>query len=381
MLIALVVIAVLSFIAAFALPWARPLLPAAHIHLALAVGVMPLIFGAMMHFVPVLTRSKSPSGRIQLVPAFMMSSGALAVYAFAAANGVYYLAAILALAAAAVFSGWITRRTANPLNKPHPCLYWYLAAVACLMLALAAVAAMALLPEQRQAFKNLHSHLNALGFVGLTAVATLQVLLPTVAGRFDPQAATRLRGDLKWALGGTLLVAFGAAWLKPLSWLGALMWAVPLVRMGKAWLALYASEIRQIHGAAPSLAAALAGFAAALLFGALHGGGMLGATGTAHAFILAFLFPLVTGAVSQLFPVWARPGPQTAWHAQTRLKLGLGGGLRGALFFAGGILLGLGWRGGLLLAVAALIAFVAQFAFAASGLFARTGAGGGHPES
>lgn len=383
MLIALAVIAVLSFAAAFALPWAYPLLPAAHIHLALALGVMPLIFGAMMHFVPVLTRSKSPSGSIQLVPAFMLSSGVLAVYSFAAANGIYYFAALLALVAAAVFSGWIMRRTANPLNKPHPCLYWYLAAVVCLMLALAAMAAtaaMALWPEQRPALKNLHSHLNALGFVGLTAVATLQVLLPTVVGRFDPQAATRLRLDLKWAIGGTLLVALGAAWLKPLSWLGALLWAVPLARMGKAWLALYASEIRRFHGAAPSLAAALAGFAAALLFGALHGGGMLDATGTAHAFILAFLFPLVTGAVSQLFPVWARPGPQTAWHAQTRLKLGLGGGLRGALFFAGGILLGLGWRGGLLLAMVALVAFVAQLGFAARGLFSRTGAGG-NPES
>lgn len=374
MLIALVVTAVLSFAAAFAVPWAFPLLPSTHIHLVLAAGIMPLIFGAMMHFVPVLTRSKSPSRGVQLVPAFMLASGTLVVYSFATASSIYYFAALTAFAAAAVFSGWIMRRTVNPLNKPHPCLYWYLAAVACLMLALAAVAAMALWPEQRQALKNLHSHLNTLGFVGLTAIATLQVLLPTVAGRFDPQAANRLRHDLKWALGGTLLVALGAAWLKPLSWLGALIWAVPLVRLGKAWLALYPGEIRRLHGAAPSLAAALAGFAAALLLGVLHGGGVLGTAGTGHAFILAFLFPLVTGAVSQLFPVWARPGPQTAWHAQTRLKLGLGGGLRGALFFAGGILLGLGWRGGLALAMVALIAFAAQLALAVGGLFARTGA-------
>ncbi|MBI4937392.1 MAG: hypothetical protein HY846_04105 [Nitrosomonadales bacterium] len=371
MLIALVLTALLSFAAAFVLPWVFPLLPATHIHLALAMGVMPLIFGAMMHFVPVLTRSKSPPAGVQLVPAFMLASGTLAVYSFATVNPIYYFAAFTAFAAAAVFSGWIMRRTSSPLNKPHPCLYWYLAAVACLMLALAAVAAMALWPEQRQALKNLHSHLNTLGFVGLTAIATLQVLLPTVAGRFDPQAATRLRHDLKWALGGTLLVALGAAWVKPLAWLGVLMWAVPLVRLGKAWLALYAGEILRFHGAAPSLAAALTGFAAALLLGALHGGGVLGATGTAHAFILAFLFPLVTGAVSQLFPVWARPGPQTAWHAQTRQQLGLGGGLRGAFFLAGGVLLGLGWRGGLLLAMAALIVFLGQFALAVRGARVR----------
>ena len=253
-------------------------------------------------------------------------------------------------------------------------MYWYLAALACLMLALAAVAAMALWPEQRLALKRLHMHLNTLGFVGLTAIATLQVLLPTAAGRFDPQAATRLRQDMKWALGGTLLIAAGAAWLKPLAWLGTAMWAIPLMRLGKAWLALYANEIRRFHGAAPSLAAALTGFAAVLLFGALHAGGILGATGTAHAFILAFLFPLVTGAASQLLPVWARPGPQTAWHTQARQRLGLAGGLRGILFLAGGFLVGLGWRGGLLLAMAALIAFLIQFVFAARTMPVRSGA-------
>jgi hypothetical protein len=111
---------------------------------------------------------------------------------------------------------------------------------------------------------------------------------------------------------------------------------------------------------------ALAGFAVTLLFGALHAGGILGVTGTAHAFILAFLFPLVTGAASQLLPVWIKPGPQAAWHAQTRKKLGLAGGIRGMLFLTGGILLGLGWCGGLLLAMAALIVFLIQLVLAAT---------------
>ncbi|MDD5181484.1 MAG: hypothetical protein PHT15_09530 [Gallionellaceae bacterium] len=373
MLVALVLAAVASFAAAVFLPWAFPLPPAAHIHLALAAGVMPLIFGAMTHFVPVLTRSKPSPAGIRIIPAFMLASGALAVFSFAAANRIYYFAALLALAAAAVFSRWIISRTSNPLNKPHPCLYWYLAALACLMLALAAVAAMALWPEQRLALKRLHLHLNTLGFVGLTAIATLQVLLPTAVGRFDPQAATRLRQDLKWALGGTLLISAGAAWFMPLSWPGTLMWAVPLVRMGKAWLALYASEIKRLHGAAPSLATALAGFAVALVFGALHAGGILSSTNTAHAFILAFLFPLVTGAASQLLAVWARPGPQTAWHVQARQRLGQAGGLRGIAFLAGGLLVGLGWRGGLLLAMAALIVFLVQIVSVTGTMFGRNG--------
>jgi len=373
MLVALVLTAIAGFAAAFVLPWAFPLPPSAHVHLALATGVMPLIFGAMTHFVPVLTRSAAPRIGAQAIAALMLAAGALAVFSFAAANQMYYPAAFLALVAAAIFFGWIIRRASGPLNKPHPCLHWYLAAIACLMLALAAVEAMMLWPEQRLALKSLHLHLNALGFVGLTAISTLQVLLPTATGRFDLRAAGRLRQDLKWALGGTLLIAGGAAWLKPLAWLGAMMWAVPLIHLGKAWLVLYAGEIRRWHGAAPSLAVALAGFAAALLFGVLHAGGILGATGTAHAFILAFLFPLVTGAASQLLPVWIKPGPQTAWHAQTRQKLGLGGGVRGVLFLAGGILLGLGWRGGLSLAMAALIAFLIQLMLAARTMPGRDG--------
>lgn len=374
MLVALVLVAVASFAGAVALPLLHPLPPAAHVHLALAAGVMPLILGAMTHFVPVLTRSAAPHGGVRLIPPLALAAGALAFYSFTASNQAYYFAALAALAAAMAFSVWIARRAAVILGKPHPCLYWYLAAIACLILALAAVAAMALWPEQRLALKRLHLHLNTLGFIGLTAVATLQVLLPTVAGRPDPQAAARLRQDLKWALGGTLLVAIGAAWLKPLAWLGAALWAAPLVRLGKAWLALYFLEIRQSHGAAPSLAAALAGFAAALLFGALHGSGILSTTDTAHAFILAFLFPLVTGAVSQLLPTWARPGPQTAWHARTRQRLGAGGGIRAVLFLAGGILLGLGWHGGLALSIAALTAFLLQLAAAAKTMLNR-GAG------
>lgn len=362
MQVLLVLAAAASFAGAVALPLLHPLPPAAHIHLALAVGVMPLIFGAMIHFVPVLTRSAIAPLAVRLIPLLMLTAGLLAFYSFAAPSQNYYSAALIALAAAVVFAAWIIRRAVNAVGKPHPCLDWYLGAIACLILALAAVSAMAFWPEQRLALKSLHLHLNTLGFIGLTAVATLQVLLPTVAGRPDKLAGTRLHRDLKWALGGTLLISVGAAWYKPLIYPGALLWMIPLLSLSKAWLSLYFREIRQLHGAASSLAAALAGFIAALLFGVLHADGILNPTDTAHAFILAFLFPLVTGAVSELFPIWARPGLQTGWHAQTRQRLGAGGGCRALLFLAGGILLGLGWRGGLVLSIAALLAFLLQLA-------------------
>ncbi|MGA9165494.1 MAG: hypothetical protein WBZ31_13645, partial [Thiobacillus sp.] len=56
---------VLLALAAFAaaLLWPLHAGRAATLHLILAVGAMPLIFGAMSHFIPVLTRTRSaPAG-------------------------------------------------------------------------------------------------------------------------------------------------------------------------------------------------------------------------------------------------------------------------------------------------------------------------------
>ena len=150
-----------------------------------------------------------------------------------------------------------------------------------------------------------------------------------------------------------------------MAWLGTLLWVLPILRMSRAWLTLYRAEIRHIHGAAPSLAASLAGFSAALLFGILHAAGVLLPSDGAHAFILAFLFPLVTGAVSQLLPVWLKPGLQTPWHGQIRQRLQWGGGIRGLMFLGGGLFLACGWHGGMILAVAALALFMAQLIGAA----------------
>ena len=281
MQVLLVLTAVASFAAAVALPLFHPLPSAAHIHLVCAVGVMPLIFGAMIHFIPVLTRSAIAPLGVRLMPLLMLIAGVLAFVSFAVPSQNYYVGAFIALAVAVAFAAWITRRAIKAVGNPHTCLYWYLGAIACLIAALAAVFAMALWPEKRLALRSLHLHLNTLGFVGLTAIGTLQVLLPTVAGRPDPQAGTRLHVDLKWALGGTLLISIGAAWFKPVVYLGALLWLIPLIHSGRAWLSLYSLEIFRLHGAASSLAAAMAGFVAALLFGMLHAGGILSATDTA----------------------------------------------------------------------------------------------------
>jgi len=140
------------------------------------------------------------------------------------------------------------------------------------------------------------------------------------------------------------------------------LWMVPLLQLGRAWTTLYSREIFQLHGAAPSLAAAYIGLVAMLLSGALHAYGILNPMDSTLAFILVFLLPLVTGAVSQLLPIWIHPGMQTNWHAQVRQKLGAGGGYRAMLFLLGGLLAGLGWRSGLLFSIAALIIFLLQLA-------------------
>jgi hypothetical protein len=249
------------------------------------------------------------------------------------------------------------KRGRAALGGAHPGLSWYLAALSCLGAGLLAVPAMSVWPGETLAIKHLHLHLNLFGFVGLTAVGTLQVLLPTAAGRPDPAAASRLRTDLSPALAGTLLIALGAAWLPPLSWVGLALWLFPLGRLARTWLGQYREWIFQRHGAAPLLGAALAGFAGALLGGGLHGAGWIESAHAGHGFVFAFLFPLVSGAAGQLLPLWLRPGRQGEWHDLARRRLTYGGGVRALLLLGGGGMALAGWRWGAVIALAGLLPF------------------------
>jgi hypothetical protein len=373
---ALVLLALAAFAAA--LLWSPHAGRAAALHLLLAVGAMPLIFGAMSHFIPVLTRTRTAPPGLLSLPILALAGGALVVGALSLPDLFWgrYAGALLAVAAASALLAWSRRRRAGMLGRPHPCLAWYEAALACLVLALLAILASAIWPQQTIALHRLHLHLNTLGFVGMTAVSTLAVLLPTVAGRPDPQVGPRLRRDLPWAVAGTLLVAIGSAWLGPLAWIGGALWAVPLVRLGASWLRLYRAEILALHGAAPLLAAALAGLALSMLLGAMNSvppAGAFRATEPALAFVAGFMLPLVSGAASQLLPVWLRPGVQSDWHAKLRDSLGRYGGVRAVLFFTGGLVAGLGHPWGLLLGAATLIWFLLQASAALlqSGLFQK----------
>lgn len=369
-MVLLVLAAILGLVGAWLLPLLTDLHRAAHVHLAFALGVMPLIMGAMTHFIPVLTRTRAAPRAVEGYAALAWAGGAVIVVFFILAlpEGVRTAAALLALAASGGLGTWQLMRVRKALGGVHPGVRWYVAALGCLIASLLAVLAMSVWPQQVLALKRLHLHLNLFGFVGLTAIGTMQVLLPTAAGRPDPQVGERLRADLPAALGGTVLIALGAAWLPPLSWPGLLLWMVPLARLLRAWLARYRAEIFRRHGAVPLLATALAGFVFSLVAGGLHGAGWLDATGVAHLFVFSFLFPLVSGAAGQLLPLWLKPGQQTAWHGRARQRLTYAAGLRALLLAGAGLLVLAGFIWAIWLALAALLPFaVAAFSLLREG--------------
>jgi hypothetical protein len=362
MLPLLVIVALAAGCAAIVLGGSAAMMPAAWPHVAFALGIMPLILAAMAYFVPVLTRSAAAPPAMRLPPLVALAAGVLAVYALAAAQRsplILTAAAVAALAAVSALLVWIMRRALTALGPPHAGLRWYLAACGFLAAGLLAVAAMAVWPGQYVPLRLLHLHLNTLGFVGLTAIGTLQVLLPTAAGRPDHGAALRLARDLWWSVGGAALVALGAAWFRPLSYVGLTLYLLPLVRLGRAWWRDFRPQILRRDGTTSSLALALLGFLLVLAAGAVHGLGWLVGRDTTAAFIAAFLLPLVSGAAAQLLPVWLRPGMQTAWHQSLRLDLGRWSLLRAGLMITGGVLMALGATNGVWPAGAGLVILMA----------------------
>lgn len=337
-------------------------------HVAFALGVLPLILAAIAHFVPVLTRGDGAPRWLQGMALAAWAGGAVITAGFA---GILPLtegenaAATVAGAAALTLLVWTARRARRSLGRPHPGLAWYLAALGFLAAALATVPLMTLWPEQRQALRLFHLHANLLGFVGLTSIGTLQVLLPTAAGRADPTAAARLTHDLKIAVAGVALIALGAAWSLPLAIVGAGLFLIPLVRMGSRWIAAFPDRIGSRHGAAPSLALACVGLVALVFAGIGHAEGALSGRDAVAGFIAAFLLPLVTGAATQLLPVWLRPGPKLPWHDRVREALGRHAGLRSLFLVAGGLAATLGYQKGLWLAAPGVALFAAAVVAAA----------------
>ncbi|MBL8422011.1 MAG: hypothetical protein JNK06_00665 [Candidatus Accumulibacter phosphatis] len=360
MLIYLGLSAVVVFVAALVLLQSASLSPPAVAHLVLAVGIAPLILGAITHFMPVLTRSGRPRRGLSWAPLLLQCAGGTAFFGFTgtAPPLAMVVAAVVMLLVALLFAGWLMSRARRTLGRPHPGWRWYLAAIVCLSLAMALVPAINGWPEMRQELRLLHLHLNALGFIGLSALGTLQVLLPTVLSGPDADAAARLRRDLPMAGGAVLGIALGAAFAPALAIASALMLLSVVLRTGVSWSRRYGWRTLLGDGGAAALLAALVGYSLLLVFGMAHAFGVVEGQDAVPAFVVAFLMPLVTGALSQLLPVWRHPGRRTCARERMLVELRRGGAARSLLFVVSGSLLALGAHAGIWLAAAGMLFFV-----------------------
>lgn len=314
--------------------------PAAAAHAAFAVGAMPLVFAAMGHFVPVLTRSGGASGMVHRLPLVMQGAGLLALGALGGwlPGWALHGAVSLGVVATVVFLVWVLGKGRKALGRPHPGLSWYVAALGCLILALVVIGVGLVWPPAYRLARLAHLHLNTLGFIGLSAVGTLHVLMPTALGRPDPLAATRLTRQLPWMLAGIA----GAALAGGLPWLG-----VPAAALIGGVVAATVAGWWQTHGWArlsgdgvsASLLVASLGLIGLCVAGAAHGLGVMSGRPAVAAFFAGFLLPLVTGALSQLLPVWRHPGPLTPARTLLRDRLARHGRIRTVLFLASGLLL------------------------------------------
>lgn len=313
--------------------------PIAVAHLAFAVGIVPLIFAAISHFVPVLTRTGDPGHRIHRIPLVAQIAGVLVVGAMQGIlpYSLLYLAATADLVLAAILLNWIASRARSTLGTPHPGWRWYGVALICLMVALMAILLMTIWPHQWHALRIFHLHLNTIGLIGLAALGTLPVLLPTALGKPDPEAAGWLRRRLWLVAGGAVVLATGASISWPFATPGAVLILVAALGLIGHWSRRFGLKQLFGDGVAASLTGAVAGLILTLTIGVWHGAGILPSRATLLAWGVGFLLPLVTGALSQLLPVWRWPGPMIPARPIMRQKLAASGQVRAACWFASAV--------------------------------------------
>lgn len=335
--------------------------PLAVAHLAFAVGIVPLIFAAMSHFVPVLTRTGNLGPVIGRLPVVAQVAGLVAVLAMQGIipRWLVSVAAAVDLVLAGILLNWIATRARAALGAPHPGWRWYAMALSCLMMALLAVLLIDIWPGYWQALRLFHLHLNTIGLVGLAALGTLPVLLPTALGKPDPDAASWLRRRLWLVAGGALITATGTAIVWVFAVPGAALIVVAALGLLGQWLRRFGLKALLADGVATSLLVAVLGLLMTIVAGVLHGAGLSAARPDLLAWGAGFLLPLVSGALSQLLPVWRWPGPVIPERLLMRKILAANARWRSALWLAAAaaLLAGFNRTAGLLL-VTGLLFFV-----------------------
>ncbi|MBL8421569.1 MAG: hypothetical protein JNK92_13155 [Dechloromonas sp.] len=312
--------------------------PPAVAHLAFAIGILPLILAATSHFVPVLTRTGDPVPAISRLPFAAQVAGLAAVLAMqeTVPRWLLPLAAAVDIVLAGLLLNWVAGRVRAALDSPHPGWRWYGAALVCLIMALLAVLLMEIWPAYRNALRIFHLHLNVLGLVGLAALGTVPVLLPTALQMRDPESGSWLRRQLWLIAGGALVVATGAAVVWEFAVLGAALMMVAVLGLLGQWIRRFGIGQLLGDGVSASLLAALLGLCLTLMAGVAHGTGLSAARPDLLGWSVAFLLPLVSAALSQLLPVWRWPGPETPARLQMRHKLAANGRWRSGLWLASG---------------------------------------------
>ncbi len=296
-------------------------------HLILTMGAFPLIIGAMIYFTPTLTRSSPPSGWIGWLPVPAFIAGGAAFMAVSHDFNLIYIAAPLGIMVCSGLLYWMQSRSAASLGGPHPGLAWYQAALLFLIAGLVAIIAARSAPEWWWQLRNVHRTANLMGFLGLTTIGTLQVFLPTVGRYPDPETGLRLKRHLKIAVAGSVLAMAGAAEIPYCDLAGRLVWLYPLLAL--AWSPWHNRErMNRPSGAILPLLAALWGFIGLVISGEV--------ANLPYLFTF-FLFPLVTGAMSHLLPLWWWPGMPTPRRDQAQALLGRCGILLVVGFYGAGV--------------------------------------------
>jgi hypothetical protein len=118
------------------------------------------------------------------------------------------------------------------------------------------------------------------------------------------------------------------------------------------------------HRSSTSLGLAVFGLIAVLIAAGFHATGARPSGASMQVFFLVFLFPLVTGAVSYLLPVWLWPAHNTAVYEYTARRLAWGSGVRSLVFLAAGVVACLDMRGAVYLAGVGILVFLLQIVWA-----------------
>jgi hypothetical protein len=330
------------------------------VHVIMAIGVMPLIMGAMIYFTPVLTRSRAPSWPVLAIPLLALIAGSMATMCLQWRRDWLPFPAFLIISITGVLLGWMWHRGQSAPGRPHPGLYWYVAALVCLLFGMTAILVATFRPEYWTALKRFHLHVNLLGFVGLSAVGTLHVLAPTVAGYPGDEARIRLWRDLYPAAAGVLLIAAGSAGWTWLVWPGFVLWFIILARLAWPLATRRRKFVWGWHRTGTSLAGAVFGLMLVTISGGLHSTGTWPAATSEPLFFFMFLFPLVTGAVGYLLPVWLWPARNVPAYENASRRFARGSGVRTLIFVTAGIMAWAGMAGAFYPAILAIAVFICQ---------------------